>query len=365
MVNNDNFYVEDKIKAIDAKFEAQKIAFSPLTFCAMKAMRDLGIIRCIEEAGDDGISDIEIANKCNLSLYGVGVLCDMGLGMGAIKLCNFETPKKFRLSKLGWMLQNDSLTIANMDFVADVCYKGAASLEESICSGKPEGLKVFSNLPTIYEALSTLPPKVRSSWFKFDHFYSDIAFDFCLPIVLGRKPNTIVDIGANTGKWALRLLEASQTVCVKLVDLPGQLSEAKDNIKTAGFLDRADFISCNVLNKDCVIPQGNAMWMSQFLDCFSLEQIKNILENIARVADTSTDIYVLEPFWDCQRFRASSYSLMATSLYFTCMANGVSKMYCYEDIIKVAQDVGLSLQEAHHNIGSNAYSLLRFCKIKK
>ena len=31
-------YKEDKIRAIDARFEAQKIAFSPLTFQAIRAL---------------------------------------------------------------------------------------------------------------------------------------------------------------------------------------------------------------------------------------------------------------------------------------------------------------------------------------
>ena len=37
-------YKEDKIRAIDARFEAQKIAFSPLTFQAIRALIELGIL---------------------------------------------------------------------------------------------------------------------------------------------------------------------------------------------------------------------------------------------------------------------------------------------------------------------------------
>ena len=41
-------YRKDKIRAIEARFEAQKIAFAPLTFQAIKALIDLGILHLIE-----------------------------------------------------------------------------------------------------------------------------------------------------------------------------------------------------------------------------------------------------------------------------------------------------------------------------
>ena len=47
---------------------------------------------------------------------------------------------------------------------------------------------------------------------------------------------------------------------------------------------------------------------------------------------------------------------------FTCIANGNSKMYRYEELKKAIEAAGFELKEAHHNIGPNAYSLLRFRK---
>ena len=53
---------------------------------------------------------------------------------------------------------------------------------------------------------------------------------------------------------------------------------------------------------------------------------------------------------------------MATSLYFTCIANGNSKMYRYEELVNAISEAGFELKTAHHNLGSNAYSLLVFRK---
>jgi hypothetical protein len=116
-----------------------------------------------------------------------------------------------------------------------------------------------------------------------------------------------------------------------------------------------------VLDETTEFPKGaNAVWMSQFLDCFSLEEITKILTKIHSAAAPDTDIYVLEPLWDKQRFEAAAYSLQATSLYFTCIANGNSKMYRFEELKHAIEIAGFELKEAHHTVGPNSYSLLRF-----
>ena len=77
-------YRQDNIRAIDARFEAQKIAFAPLTFQAIRALLELGILKEIEKAGDDGINARELSKKLGISLYGINVLTEMALGMNVL-----------------------------------------------------------------------------------------------------------------------------------------------------------------------------------------------------------------------------------------------------------------------------------------
>jgi hypothetical protein len=109
----------------------------------------------------------------------------------------------------------------------------------------------------------------------------------------------------------------------------------------------------------------DAIWMSQFLDCFALEQITAILAKVRAAAASGTDIYVLEPLWDMQRFEGAAFSLQASSLYFTCMANGSSKMYRFGELTAAVEKAGFELKTAHHDLGSNSYSLLRFRKAEQ
>lgn len=366
--NYDKFKT-DNIRAVDAKFEAQKIAFAPMCYQAIRTMLELGMMQAINDAGDAGITRKELAEKAKISEYGAGVLCEMALGMNVIKLsqdseAGSADKEKFVIGKIGWMLLEDDLTKVNFWFTNDICYEGAWKLKESIINGKPEGLKVFGDQwTTVYEALSTLPDKPKKSWFEFDHFYSDIAFPEALPIVFAEKPKTMLDIGGNTGKWSLACCRYNPDVKMTIVDLPGQANVAKKNAAEAGFADRIDFSMGNVLDATTKLPENpDAVWMSQFLDCFSLKQITKILKKVYEAATPETNVFVLEPLWDKQRFEASSYSLQATSLYFTCIANGNSKMYRYEELVNAIGEAGFELKTAHHNLGSNAYSLLVFRK---
>ena len=370
---NKNYY-NDKIRAIDAKFEAQKIAFSPMTFQAIRALIELGLLQKISDAGDNGITIKELSSASGISEYGVGVLAEMALGMGVLKINSMSDEEadgksglgKLVLGKVGWFLLEDDLTKVNFNFTNDICYKGAFNLIDSIKNGKPEGLKVFGDKwTTVYEALSTLPDREKKSWFEFDHFYSDVAFPEALPIVYAKKPKNLFDIGGNTAKWAIASCKYDSDVHVTIVDLPGQTAVAEKNVKEAGFEGRVSFVSGNVLDTETKLPEGaNAVWMSQFLDCFSLHQITKILTKIYNSVDENCDIFVMEPLWDMQKFEGESYALQATSLYFTCIANGNSKMYRYGELVEAIEKAGFRLVTAHHNLGSNFYSILNFRKLK-
>ena len=353
-------YIKDAIKAVDAKFEAQKIAFAPLTFQAVRALLELGLLKAVSDSGEKGISIENAVQQTGISLYGAKTLLEIALGMNLVKLLPGTGEPCFVLGKTGWFLLEDEMTKVNFNFVNDVCYKGAFELKRSIEKGKPLGLEVFgSEGKTIYEILSTLPEKVKESWFAFDHFYSDIVFEEALPIVFSHNPKKIIDIGGNTAKWAVCCCRYNPDVEVTIVDLPGQIQAAQEKISQADFSDRIKTLACNVLDAKTDIPSGaDIIWMSQFLDCFSLDEVTMIMKKVRTAAGHSANVYILEPFWDKQRFEAASFSLQAASLYFTCIANGNSKMYRCGELAQAVEKAGFDIVDERHNLGSNDYSLL-------
>ncbi len=251
-----------------------------------------------------------------------------------------------------------------MDFVHDVNYLGMFNLQESIRNGKPEGLKVFGEWDTIYEGLSELPEKVKESWFAFDHYYSDYAFPELMPIIFKGSPGKILDVGGNTGKFSIKCAEHNNEVLLTILDHPGQTKVAEKAIEEAGFEDRINTKSLNLLDGTKPFPRGyDIIWMSQFLDCFSQEEILSLLQRSYEAMDENSSLLILETYWDKQKFEASTYSLHATSLYFTCLANGNSQMYHSEDMLNLLEKAGLYVEKAYEDIGVS-HTLFK-CRKKK
>ncbi len=354
-----NFFETSELTALQAKEKAQWIAFAPVVFQTARVLRNTGVLAIIE-AEKEGITLEEVVEKSKLPHYGVRVLMEAGLGTELLT-CKDNV---YKVTKTAFFILHDNLTQINMDFVHDVCYNGMFFLEESIRNEKPEGLKVFGKWPTIYEGLSKLPKHVQQSWFGFDHFFSDQAFPQVLANVFKDKPKRILDIGGNTGRWSLQCVQHDPIVSMTIMDLPGQVGIAKDEIAKKGFSDRIHFHECNILDETQPFPTGfDAIWMSQFLDCFSDVEIKSILTRCKKALEPGGSVYILETFWDRQRFEVAAFSLQQISLYFTAMANGNSQMYLYANFVKCIEAAGLEVVEQKDMIGLS-HTLLT-CKIRK
>lgn len=341
-------FSEDNMSAVDAISKAQFIAFAPYIFQASVLLRDKGILKIVDSAHGKGIAIEEIEKQVSLSHYGIRVLLEAGLGIGLV----FRREGKYFLTKTGHFFINHQMSVVNTDFMRDVCYDGAQDLKDSLEQGKPCGLRHLGDWETIYQGLSILPEPAKTSWFNFDHYYSDNAFPEALPLVFAGRPKKIMDIGANTGKFSLACLHHDPEVEVGLVDLQIQLDVARKNIESVGFGHRVSYHARNVLHADAELPTGyDVIWMSQFLDCFADLEIVSILQKCHRALSDQGRIFINETFWDVQRFPASAFSLQMTSLYFTTMANGNSQMYDSEVFIKLIAEAGFKVVRQTDNIG--------------
>lgn len=341
-------YNLDPFNALEAKTEAQKLSFAPIVFHTARTLRDLGILKALDDAGEQGLNASDISTRTGVSEYGVKVLLDMALSAHIVL---WDKPN-YRIANLGFYLLHDGMTEANMDFTADVCYAAMMHLTEAIQKGTPAGLKELGQWETIYQGLSQLPQQAKESWFKFDHFYSDRSFPILLEKVFKKQPKSLVDIGGNTGKWALQCCGYDSDVEITIVDLPQQLEMAMANAKEQGFEDRITPYPANMLDKQQALPTGaDVWWMSQFLDCFSPMEILSILKRVRSHMSEQATVYILELFWDAQKYDAASYSLNATSLYFTCLANGNSRFYRSEDFLEIVAEAGFEVVTRTDDIG--------------
>lgn len=361
-------YTSDGLSAREAQRQAEFIAWGPIVFQASRLMLKFGILDMLRDSAE-GLTEAEVAEKTGLSKYAVKCLLEASLCIGTV-LIDTETDR-YSISKTGWFLLNDPATRVNFDFNHDVNYLGWFCLEEALREGQPVGLKHFGDWPTIYEGLSSLPKQVQESWFGFDHFYSNSSFPEALRIVFDRyHVRSLYDVGGNTGKWALECVSYDKDVEVTILDLPGQIEMMQENIAGKPGADRIKGHGVNLLDPSCSLSLASchsgvpdAIWMSQFLDCFSEEEIVSILTRTKEVMTNDTRLFIMETFWDRQRFEPAAFCLTMTSLYFTAMANGNSKMYHSDDMKRLVSQAGLKIETIYDGLGQG-HSIMVVKKIK-
>lgn len=341
-------YTQERHTAYDAQRLAQAYAFGPILFEVARLMVKWGIFEMLETP----MSPEEVAERAGISLYAAKCLLEASLTMHTVTV-DSETDR-YSLAKTGWFLQHDPSTRVNIDFNHDVNYQGIFFLEKALREGKPAGLKCLGDWPTVYEGLSSLPDDARRSWFAFDHFYSDGAFEQALGLVFSRPTKRLMDVGGNTGRWAMQCVRHNPDVEVTIVDLPQQIKLMKTATADEPGSERIHGFAANLLDDNSLLPSEpkfDAIWMSQFLDCFSEPQILSILRRAAAVMSDNTCLYIMETCWNRQRFDTAAFCLAQTSLYFTAIANGNSKMFHSDDLVRLISDSGLQVESIHDLLG--------------
>lgn len=344
-------YLHESLSAREAQRKAEWIAFGPIIFQASRLMVKWGILEMLRNS-EEGLTMAEISERTGKSLYAVKVLLEASLSIGTTMLA--QDKEHFLLTKTGWCLLTDELVKVNMDFNHDVNYEGWFHLEESLNEGRPAGLEHFGPWPTVYEGLSQLPEQVQQSWFSFDHFYSDHSFQQALEVVFSKPVSHLLDVGGNTGRWALQCVAYDSNVRVTVLDLPQQIGLMKDFTAGKQGADRIDGYGVNLLDPSAPFPPDknyDIIWMSQFLDCFGEDEIISILRRAAAIMSVNSRLCIMETFWDRQKYDLAAFCLTMTSLYFTAIANGNSKMYHSDDMSRLVHKAGLEVENFMDHLG--------------
>lgn len=354
-------FTKEPYNAQQAQEMAHLYSWGAVIFQVCRLLIKYGILDLLNDHRE-GLTQNEIARAAGLSDYAAKCLLESALTTHIV-LIDTETDKYY-LAKTGWFLLRDAMIRADIDFNHDVNYEGWFVLDKALEQGQPAGLKHFGDWPTIYEGLSSLPEQVQKSWFGFDHYYSDHSFDEALAIIHANNTRHLLDVGGNTGRFAMRCVASNPTIEVTICDLPQQIKMMKQATDGQPGSERIHGVGMNILDESVAFPKDtryDVIWMSQFLDCFSEQQIVSILRRAAAVLDSNNRIYIMETLWDRQDYVPAAMSLTMTSLYFTALANGNSKMYNTDDLTRLIRQVGLEIEQIFDRIGNGGHSIL-VCK---
>jgi ubiquinone/menaquinone biosynthesis C-methylase UbiE len=335
---------------------------APFLFQAARSARDLGLLAALKDAGPNGSGADELTTRFGLPATSVTTLLDALLAGG---LLDESPPGRWRLTTTGVVWLDDPQVGVDAEFTHAVCWHGLADLRESLVTGTPAGLRRLGPWATVYEGLAHLPEEIRGPWFAYDHGHSDSAFPAALKHLAGSNPRRLLDVGANTGRFSLAALHHLPHTQVTLLDHPGQLAEAEVALTASGLRDRATFLALDLLDHTLSFPSNqDAVWMSQFLDCFGPVDVHRLLCRARAALAPGGSVWVLEVCPDRQGEAAAAASLRLASLYFTAIANGVSRFYRATDLLELAAEAGLELAEQWDGIGT-AHSLFRLVQAQK
>ena len=354
-------FSKEPYNAQQAQEMAHLYSWGPVIFQVCRLMIRYGILEMLHDH-KEGLTQSQIVEATGLSEYAVKCLMEASLTTHIV-LIQPETDC-YRLAKTGWFLLQDEMIRADIEFNHDVNYEGWFVLDKALEEGRPAGLKHFGNWPTIYEGLSSLPEQVQQSWFGFDHYYSDHSFNEALAILSANRTRYLLDVGGNTGRFAMRCVASDPEIEVTICDLPQQIEMMRRATSGQPGAERIHGVGMDILDERNTFPSDrryDVIWMSQFLDCFSERQIVSILRRAAAIMDASSRVYIMETLWDRQDYVPAAMSLTMTSLYFTAMANGNSKMYNTDDMERMVREAGLTIEQVHDRIGNGGHSII-VCK---
>ena len=142
-------YFKD-LRAVDAKFEAQKIAFSPLCFWAVSLMLTSGFLRLVESYGENGVCKDELVSKSEFDSYGVNLLSEIALGMGILKLAN---ENEVAQNALNSALQKNQSTLNSATHPKNATFSALHSQENQNAAQKNQN--ALNSAPNSQESQNT------------------------------------------------------------------------------------------------------------------------------------------------------------------------------------------------------------------
>jgi len=352
-------FSSDNLDAGQSLKQAHALAFAPYAFQAAVILRDLGVLQFLQDYRETGCTGEALFDFIQGSSNSSQVLIHAGLASGLI----YRNDGQYFITRTGHFFLTNETIRTNTSFMRDVCVPGASALSESLRQNAPIGLKAMGNWDTIFEGLQELPEQTRESWFAFNNHHSDAAFREALPILFEHKPVRLLDIGGSTGRFALACLDWDEHVHVGVADICLDVDHTEPGIKSAVKAGRVTLHPMDILHAASDLPSNyDTIWMSQFLPCFSEEQVMEILAKCYTVLPADGYIYIMEAFWDLQVHASAAAALQLTSLYFVNIATGSSRLYNSEDLIKMIHAAGFIITARKNSIG-RGHTLLELRKV--
>ncbi len=331
--------------------EAQRLAFlyawGPAVFEVARILVKEKILATIDSQSD-GMSAEQIAHYLNWSMTSTDALLEAAL---TTRILEKNEQNKYILTKIGWIMLHNDMIEVDMDFMQHVNYHNFHHLQQALATNQPVGLN-RQGWKNIYEALSHLPAPTRQAWLNYDHYHSDNSFDAAISIMSQNGHQHVLDVGGNTGEWALKYVQHNPQAQVTVCDLPEQITMMHQAINGQPGAERIQGLGLDLMDDNPTWPQQyDAVWISQLLMCFPQETSIRILKHVKQALRQNGKLYLMEVVWDQQRHPAAAFCQTMNSLYFIATASGNNKMLSKDELENLIHQAGMNIEAVHKDLG--------------
>ncbi len=334
--------------------EAQRLAFlyawGPAVFEVARILVKEKILAFIDS--QDGANAEQVAQYLNWSMISTNALLEAAL---TTHILQKNEHNKYILTKIGWIMLNNHMIEVDMDFMQHVNYQNMFHLQQALATNQPVGLN-RQGWKNIYEALSHLPAPTRQAWLDYDHYHSNNSFDAAIRIMSQNGHQHILDVGGNTGEWALRFVQQNPQAHVTVCDLPQQIEMMHQAIQGKEGAERIHGLGMDLMDNNTAWPQQyDAIWISQLLMCFPPATSIRILQHVKQALRKDGKLYLMEVVWDQQRHPAAAFCQTMNSLYFIATASGNNKMLSKDELEGLIHQAGMQIEAVHKELGTGGH----------
>ena len=274
-----------------------------------------------------------LATLCQCSEEGVDILLHALAGTGLLTRCGTGWRVRRAYTQL---LKQESILRDWLEYSDSVIAPALQSLEESVRSGRPEGLsRLYSNQgQSFYESIAADP--IRGPIFsRFMRAYSSINRDAVAQHKVFSGPLKILDLGGGDGDLAMAIANHNEGSEVTVADLPAVIERTSKAFAAHRYASRLHTIEMDILQDP--LPHGfDIILCAHVLDILSPEEITGLLRKIRDVLDLKSKLVIFTPVTANHGCGPLLNSLMG--IYFLALARGKGRFYSTKMLQAIARD---------------------------
>jgi ubiquinone/menaquinone biosynthesis C-methylase UbiE len=212
-------------------------------------------------------------------------------------------------------------------FSHEIAYRAMWWFHDSLCQNTNVGLcEMAGAAPTLYGRLAA-NPEIERTFHEMMMTVTKIVAKRFVDAVDLSAGGRLLDIGGGSGTNAVALARRWPRLAIEVLDLPSVVVSAARAAREAGLENRIHTIGADCFAVD--FPDCEHLLLAHFLEIWSPEQIKSLLNKAHRALPSGGHIYLINLLQHDDETGPTTAAIV--SAYFLTLASGVGMAYTWKE----------------------------------